>query len=157
MKLNFKQWMLIIPAIIVVFGCDEKRIFEEYTNIPGSVWKRDHIISFKVNITDTVSPCNLLVDIRNKGNYRFCNLFMFITVSSPDARTVRDTFECFLADDKGKWFGNGIGDIYDNQVPYRKNVVFPKKGNYSFRIEQAMRIENLEDISDVGLRIEKAE
>jgi gliding motility-associated lipoprotein GldH len=157
MRQNIFQFMfLVFFAVIIVYSCDQRRIYEKYTSIPGAIWKRDNIITYNINISDTVTPHNLLVDIRNKGNYRFSNLFLFITISSPDARTVRDTFECFLADEKGKWLGRGIGDIYDNQIPYKKNIVFPKKGKYIFRIEQAMRVEYLADISDVGFRIEKA-
>jgi len=61
-----------------------------------------------------------------------------------------------LANEKGKWLGSGIGDIYEIQIPYKKNVRFPYPGKYSFTFEQAMRIEELSFVYDVGLRIEKA-
>ena len=66
-----------------------------------------------------------------------------------------DTLECILADEKGKWLGTGIGDIYDNQIPFKKNVLFPKKGKYKFEIEQGMRTDIVPLIMDIGLRIEK--
>ena len=62
-----------------------------------------------------------------------------------------------LADEKGKWIGSGMGDLYDNQIPFKKNVRFPLAGIYSFEIQQGMRMENVPLIMDVGLRIEKAE
>ena len=53
----------------------------------------------------------------------------------------------------GKW----NGDIYDNQIPFKRNVKFPAAGKYMFEIQQGMRIDNIPLIMDVGLRIEKAE
>ena len=68
----------------------------------------------------------------------------------------RDTIECILADNSGKWLGEGSGDIWDNQILFKKGVRFRKTGTYRFTLEQAMRVENLPLIMDVGMRIEKA-
>ena len=62
-----------------------------------------------------------------------------------------------MADEKGKWLGTGVGDLYDNQIPFKRNVRFPLAGIYHFEIEQGMRLETTPLILDVGLRIEKAE
>jgi gliding motility-associated lipoprotein GldH len=60
-----------------------------------------------------------------------------------------------LAAPDGKWLGKGISGLRDNQVLLRVGLRFPRKGAYLFDFEQAMREENLEGISDIGLRIEK--
>ncbi|MBK9478712.1 MAG: hypothetical protein IPN99_07715 [Bacteroidetes bacterium] len=39
---------------------------------------------------------------------------------------------------------------------FKKGVRFRKTGTYRFTLEQAMRVENLPLIMDVGMRIEKA-
>ena len=68
-----------------------------------------------------------------------------------------DTLECILADEKGKWLGNGLGDIYDNQILFKKNVRFPLAGKYTFEIQHGMRADIVPLIMDVGLRIAKTE
>ena len=83
------------------------------------------------------------------------NLFLFVTTTSPNGSTLRDTFECYLADERGKWTGSGWGDIYDNQFIYKGNIRFPVSGVYTFEYVQAMRTDKLDYISDIGLRIEK--
>jgi gliding motility-associated lipoprotein GldH len=68
-----------------------------------------------------------------------------------------DTVNCKLADNSGKWLGKGIGDLWDLQIPYIGGFKFAQKGKYTVSLEQAMRVENgLEGITDVGLRVEKA-
>lgn len=68
----------------------------------------------------------------------------------------RDTVELTLADPSGKWLGSGMGDIWDNRVLFKQQFRFPEKGTYIFTLEQAMRIDPLPQIMDVGIRIEKA-
>ncbi|HLU85381.1 MAG TPA: hypothetical protein VKZ45_07895, partial [Vicingaceae bacterium] len=60
------------------------------------------------------------------------------------------------ADNRGKWKGNGIGDLWDYQQPYLGSVKFAQSGTYTVYMEQAMRVENsLYGIADIGLKIEK--
>jgi len=40
---------------------------------------------------------------------------------------------------------------------FRANYMFPAKGVYHFSIEQNMRDNPLHEVSDVGLRVEKAQ
>lgn len=146
--------LIFLLLTSIVFGCDQKRIYEENIEIKDGVWNRNNKVKFSVEIKDTVTPHNLFVNIRNSGEYPFRNIYLFITTSSKGI-IVKDTFEAILADEKGKWFGSGLGDLWDNQLAYKKNIRFPHSGDYVFEYEQGMRNENLPFIIDVGLRIEK--
>ena len=146
--------LIFVLLALLVFSCDQKRVFEENTEINEGVWNRSNKIKFSVDITDTINPHNLYVNIRNAGEYPYRNIYLFITTSSKGI-VVRDTFEAILADEKGKWLGSGLGDLWDNQLVYKKNIRFPYPGTYVFEYEQGMRIEDLPYIIDVGLRIEK--
>jgi gliding motility-associated lipoprotein GldH len=85
------------------------------------------------------------------------NLYLFVTTTAPSGHSVRDTVEVILADEKGKWLGSGLGDIWDLQQLYKQNVRFAQRGKYRFEYEQAMRTEKLPFVLDVGLRVEKAD
>ncbi|MQY80480.1 MAG: gliding motility lipoprotein GldH [Bacteroidetes bacterium] len=151
--------VLQILAFLLSFSmlsCDPDRVYEENVLIPEHKWNRNNLLQFQVNITDTVSSFNLYINIRNGDDYSYRNLFLFINTYAPTGEWVRDTVNCILANEKGKWLGSGIGDIYDIQIPYKKNVRFPYPGIYSFTFEQAMRTEELSHVYDVGLRIENA-
>lgn len=151
-----KTFYLLAVCIFLLSSCDNKRYFEEYTEIPGQSWNRANILKYNVNISDTKMPFNIFLDIRNSGKYNYSNIYVFLKTQSPDNIVRIDTIQCVIADDNGRWLGKGIGDLWDNQISLRRNVVFPDTGNYIFEIEQAMREEVLEHISDVGIRIEKA-
>lgn len=146
---------LLILISVLVLSCDQNRIFEQNINLPDNSWKRNNVLVFNVEITDTIHPHNIFLNIRNGGQYQFRNLYMFIKTVSPSGQWIRDTVECVLADEKGDWHGSGLGDIYALQVPYKRNVRFPYEGMYSFEIEQGMRTEELKQVFDIGLRVEK--
>ncbi len=153
-----KNIFTLFAAIGFLFfctSCDSKRVFEQNTDIPDNIWNKNEPISFEVPITDTVTLHNVYVNVRNAGSYAFSNLYLFLDTQYPDQTVSRDTLECILADPSGKWLGDGSGDIWDNQILFKKNVRFKHQGTYKFKFEQAMRVSKLPMIMDIGLRIEK--
>ncbi len=144
-------------SILLFTSCDDNRIYEDNENIPESGWSQDKKLVFLVDIKDPATAANFYLNVRNADGYPYSNLYLFITTKFPNGKQSIDTLECMLADDKGKWLGKGIGDIYDNQIPFKRNVRFPLAGNYTFEISHGMRANLIPLIMDVGLRIEKAE
>ena len=153
-------FFLLLGFTLFAVSCDRYRVYEENIKIKDGIWNVHDTVFFNVDIADTVSPVNMYINVRIAGMYQFENLYMFVTTWFPNGKSQRDTVECILADTRG-WLGNGLGDIWDNQILYRRRVQFPMTGKYIFAYEQAQRfgdkafIENLPFIMDLGLRIEK--
>ena len=136
-------------------SCDPGRIYESNVKIPVEGWRHTELARFEVEITDTVSPCNVYINVRNNANYKYMELWLFVDVYSPLGAVERDTTKIMLADHRGKWLGHGLGSKFDTRYFFRKNVRFPATGKYVFEYEQATRDETLTGIDDIGLRIEK--
>jgi len=147
--------LLGIISLFYFAGCDSKRLYEENKQIPKRVWNNKNLVHFTVDITDTISLHNVYINIRNAGDYAYSNLFMFLRTAYPGGKVSCDTVECILADIGGRWLGKGSGDVWDNQILFKSGVRFTKTGIYTFSYEQAMRVEDISMITDVGLRIEK--
>ncbi len=158
LNINFKSKVIGLFLIaFVLISCDSNKVFDQYIEVEDANWKKENIAKFSVNIEDTTNAHNLYINIRNKGDYAYSNLYLFVKIEGPDGNFSIDTVNCTLADKSGKWLGKGIGDLYDYNVPYIGGFKFAKSGTYNFSFEQAMRVENgLDGISDIGLRIEKA-
>ena len=153
------RWPAVIylSVLILLLSCDPDRVYEKNIKIPDGVWDDNNPVLFEVAISDTITPYNLFINVRNSGMYPMQNLYLFITTTAPSGHSVRDTVQIMLADNKGKWYGEGLGDIWDLQRPYKKNVRFAQTGKYTFKYEQGMRMERLPFILDVGLRIERSD
>ena len=156
--MRVKQIFIFIAGILLITGivsCDRKRVFEAYKTLANNGWNKDSVVIFDVALSDTIRNHNLYVNIRNKGTYPYSNLWLFLSVGSPDGKMITDTVEFSLAEASGRWKGSGIGDLHDNQILYKSSVYFPHKGNYTFHIKQGMRDNVLPGIRDIGFRIEK--
>jgi len=156
-----KDKLLFLLTFFVIFlslvSCDKNRVFETNIEMPSYEWNKDSVLLFHVDIVDTISSHNIYLNVRNTSQYAYQNLFVFLQTTSPTGLSLRDTLECYLADDRGKWLGSGWGDIYDNRFIYKRNIRFPVSGNYTFKVIQGMRSNQLKYITDVGIRIEKSE
>lgn len=153
-----KQIIFYILSILLLAGivsCDRQRVFESYQKLDENGWHKDSVLVFNIALTDTIKNHNLYVNIRNEGTYPYSNLWLFLTIGSPDGKQLTDTVEFSLAEPSGRWKGSGIGDLHDNQILYKSSVYFPNKGDYTFQIKQGMRDNVLQGIRDVGIRIEK--
>jgi gliding motility-associated lipoprotein GldH len=154
-----KHFLISVFSLILIVAfasCDSARVYEENKELPDNVWNVDNVVRLEVDITDTTAPTNFYVNVRNAEGYPYSNIYLFIKTKFPNGQESNDTLECVLADEKGQWLGNGMGDIYDNQIPFKRNVRFPVSGKYTFELQHGMRIKDLPLIMDVGLRIEKA-
>ena len=158
MKIFFSiKPFLLISFLIILFlsSCDLNRVFDENYSFENANWDRNKIVSFKIEISDTISQNQFFINIRNTTDYKYSNLYLFITTQLPDGNISKDTIECILADINGKWLGNGLSKLKENNILLKNDLVFPEKGSYIFEFEQAMRVEILRGIADIGIRIEK--
>lgn len=156
----YSRYLFFVFLLAATFlcSCDSERVFEQNKAIPDATWNADHKVIFETYISDTISLYDLYINIRNSGNFKFSNLYIFVDVFMPDGKIERDTIECILADAQGRWLGkSGSGSVWDNQILFNHKTRFPGAGKYIFRFEQGMREKELEHIMEVGFRVEKTQ
>jgi gliding motility-associated lipoprotein GldH len=153
--INRLSLIFLITILFLFPGCRRNVIFTDAVSIPGKVWTLDNIVVFSPEISDTVSFNNLYFNIRTGSAYPFRNIYLFVSTISPAGKTITDTLQYMLADEKGKWYGKGVGDIHELKLPYKSGVYFPLKGKYTVSIRHGMRTESLKGVYDIGLRVEK--
>lgn len=139
-------------------NCSRSRnvLFSDSAAMPSAKWSLTDNPDFRIMINDTTAKANVFFNIRTGSAYPFRNIWLFVTATSPDGKTsITDTLQYDLADEKGKWYGRGFGDIHELKLPYRQNVFFPEKGTYHFKIQHGMRTGDLKGVYDIGIRVEK--
>jgi len=155
MKIN-KAIILFVIFSFSFIRCEYKTVYEKNIRIPNGVWQNKNAVRLWYDAEDTLAVKDISINLRHTGLYKYSNIYLFLTTQAPNGKQQRDTLEFTLANIQGKWFGRGLGDMYDIRMIYRKKVKFSQAGRYFFIIEQAMRDEKLEQITDIGLRIAPA-
>ena len=153
--INRYSFISILTSLILLSSCNTNVVYTDSLVMPEKNWGLLNIPVFKIPITDTVNSNNVFFTIRTGSSYPFRNIYLFVTTTSPDGKSITDTLQYYLADEMGNWYGKGFGDIRELNLPYKSNVYFPLKGTYQFKIQHGMRIEFLKGVYDFGLRIEK--
>lgn len=158
---GFLSGLLLI--LIIIVACDSNRVFDEYESVPNQ-WHKDSIVSFKINPPDSINPYNLFVNLRNTNEYKYNNLFLIVEMVFPHGKTMNDTLEYRMAEPSGELLGTGFGDIKENKLWYKEQVIFQESGPYTVNIQHAMRengkvngVVNLAGVTDIGFRIERLE
>jgi len=145
----------LLAVLLFISSCQSGTLYEKTIALPIAGWSQDNLVVFDVSVDDTIKQYEMSLIIRNDARYEYSNLFLFVNITAPGGAGIRDTVEIRMSDERGKWMGRGIGGKYTLKIPYKKQVSFPQKGTYKFEIEQGMREEVLEFITDVGFSINK--
>jgi gliding motility-associated lipoprotein GldH len=145
-------------ALFAITGCtDSKAIIDQNTEVPDHNWSYLNKFRFPFKIDDEKQLYNLYFNLRVTADYKYSNIFVLIAQTGPDKRKTIKRYELKLANKDGEWLGSGSGNLYTYQVHFLTGYKFPIKGTYTFEIEQNMRYNPLREVSDVGLRVEKAQ
>jgi len=158
MKAARKFLSACVPVMVLLafLGCtDGNTIIDQNTSIENLNWSYANKVKNDFKIDDPAAAYNIFLNLRVTGNYRYSNIFLLIKKAGPKLNS-KTRFEIKLAEPDGRWLGQGSGNLYSFQVPVITAFKFPAKGTYHFEIEQNMRDNPLHEVSDVGLRVEKA-
>jgi len=147
--------LLLLLAAFSMMSCSRNVVFTDSSPMPGKIWKLEHIPAFSIQVKDTLNSNNIYFIIRTGSTYPYRNIYLFVTTTAPDSKSITDTLRYDLADEKGNWYGKGFGDLHELQVPFKSNVFFPASGTYQIAVRHGMRIADLKGVYDFGLRVEK--
>jgi len=151
--INRYPFILILTSFVTILSCNTNVVYTDSLSMPGKKWELMNMASFRVPVTDTLNSNNVSFTIRTGSSYPFRNIYLFVSTTSPEGKSITDTLQYFLADEKGKWYGKGFGDIHELILPYKSNVYFPVSGTYLFTVRHGMRTEELTGVYDFGIRI----
>lgn len=131
-------------------------VFEKTVTFPKHEWSASEKPVIRFTISDTASNYRLFFVIRHTNAYRYNNLWIKLSSKGPSDSILHvQQFDLPLASNN-KWNGTGIDDIYEQRILIaQQSLHVQKPGIYAFRIEHIMREEPLQEIMNVGIRLEK--
>ena len=134
----------MLAGCALFFACDSSTLYNQYQVIDNTAWTKDKVYYFTFEIEDNTKAYD--------NKYPYQNLWLFCNEEPPIGKLKKDTTECILADEFGKWHGHGIS-LYESSYPIRLNYHFPYTGQYTFSFRQGMRDSIIYGIQEIGLRV----
>lgn len=142
----------LITSALFLTACKTDVVYSEFYSIPSDKWSIDSIAYFDYTISDTTMDYNMQIYIRHTERYPYQNLWLFVGDSSS-----RDSINVFMADDRGRWYGDSNNGFIEVAVPFGEHLHFVDTGMYHLAIQHGMRDSLLQGITEVGLEIRKSE
>lgn len=142
---------------IVLSACDKSRVYEQNVDFEKRYWMVDEKPEFEFTIDKPADRYTLYGNIRNSVSYPYARIFFnYYLLDSTGTEIQKQLVTQYLFDAKsGEPFGtSGLGDIYDHRFELLKNYQFKHRGRYKVKLEQQMRVDSLQGILAVGLRVE---
>ena len=149
-----KKILLLAFVGILGIGCQKDVVFSKFKTIPKKGWDMNEPVKFMPNITDTLQAYDMQLVVRHTDQYAYQNLWLFVDVKHNSTILFSDTIEGMLANQRGKWLGDGMR-TYELPLLYLENIKFPHQGEYEVVIKQGMRENVLQGIIDIGLKVIK--
>src|SRR6266498_4427872 len=148
----------ICSLFLITYGfclssCTTIDLYEKDVTIPGFKWKSSFKPEFAFAIKDTTVPYQLFLVLRHNDRYNYNNIWINLYSQPPGDSLHKAPFELPLATNE-RWLGTGMDDIYEHRIKLT-DPQYLKAGVYHITVEQIMREDPLQNVMNVGLRVEK--
>ena len=159
-QINKFYILLFFSFAFFLFSCQTVDLYEKNVSIPKHEWQSSFKPQFKFTIKDTTVPYNIFIVLRHNEKYNYNNIWLSLSTQNPGDSVQKVQYELPLANAGKGWLStaSAMDDLYEHRIlitPRDQDFYFKKAGEYIFTIEQIMREDPLENVLNVGLRIEK--
>ena len=151
--------LLLAACSLQLVACDTIDLYEKIVSIPKHEWKSSYKPQFKFTIKDSNANYQMYVILRHNEKYNYNNIWLNLTAQAPASVPKKFMPELPLATTAKGWLGSAMDDLWEHRIAITLDTAlfnFKKPGEYIFTLEQVMREDPLENVLNVGLRIEKA-
>jgi gliding motility-associated lipoprotein GldH len=153
--MHFFKIVLVVLFFSLV-SCQNDSIFEVYKPLSVDGWDLHDTLDFKFEIKDISKKYNLYIGIRHRDLFEYQNFFIKTFTQFPNGQIKEDLLSIPLSNELGEWLGKCTGDVCFYRAPIISRFKFNEMGTYHIRIKHEMRVNELENLMDIGLKLEEA-
>jgi gliding motility-associated lipoprotein GldH len=144
--------LLILLLGVILFSCQESPTFEKTYAFENNHWEQKVKPQFVVDIQDTTKSYNFTLTLRTTTDYKYSNLWVYMSTKTPDGKKAREPFEIKVANPDGSWAGKKTGTIVEHTLNFNQRKM-PLKGSYTFVVEQGVTNQSIDEVLDIGLLV----
>lgn len=147
-----RQWITWITVALTLAGCSETAYFSACHTVTGALAEND-VIAFEFEVEDTSAVYDVIVDVSHDRDYKFQNFYTQMSTLFPNGDTIRDVVSLDLMNRKGESNGQCSSTVCTVNFLVQQHIYFKEAGPYSISMKQYSRLDSLEGIREICLRI----
>ncbi len=146
-----KRPILIAVIFSLLLGaCGNHVVFRQHKTFENVSWNRFDILLFEVPVM-AGDYLDFHLALRHHTHFPYDYLDANITFYSPGGEMRSGEYHFKLKDNNGQWKADGMGELWDIELPIRDSLYFNKDGICKVRIENKMTKIETPGIMEVGL------
>ncbi len=145
----------IIVLLLIAASCRPGRIHEEHRKMEHVAWKKHQDMTFEFEVEDVSASYDIYLAIRHVTIYPFDNLLVSTVLTTPGGEKRYTDYDFAIKDKDGNFLGEGLGDLWDINLPLRKRFTFSEPGTCLIELENRMLKSITPGIVEIGLIVEK--
>lgn len=153
--MQIRNSILIILLSVLLFSCGEQPFYEKVVAFDNREWKLDVKPTFEFDVKDISKSYDFTLALRTSTDYQYSNVWIFMKTITPDGTIAREPFEILITNDDGSWVGEKSGSVVTTPLYFRSRKL-PKKGKYTFIIEQGITESKVDQVLDLTFTVEES-
>jgi gliding motility-associated lipoprotein GldH len=147
-------WFLFI--VIGLLSCTSNVWFKKQYKIPDDEWGYDHILSYEMEVKDTISQHDIDLEVEyDEYVFSFQNVYVNIKTTFPDQKSTNQIVSLEILGEEAQMERNCSGTKCTVTILLLANFKFKLPGKHIIEISQFSRDEILKGISKIGLSVIK--
>ena len=153
--MQIRNSILILVLSTLLFSCGEQPFYEKVVAFDDREWKLDVKPKYSFEVEDVSKAYDFTLSLRTSTDYQYSNLWVFMKTITPDGTVAREPFEIVITKDDGSWVGEKSGSVVTTPLYFRSRKL-PKKGKYTFIIEQGITQSKVDEVHDLTFRVDES-
>lgn len=153
-RIAILKFIVLLTIAVLLNSCGEQPYYEKVYSFENKEWNQQVKPSFTVEIKDINKEYNFIVTLRTSTDYKYSNLWIFMSTITPDGQKAREPFQIPITYPDGSWVGAKTGTIVEHPLRFNRRKM-PKAGKYTFTLEQGITESVIDEVLDIGFRVEE--
>jgi gliding motility-associated lipoprotein GldH len=146
---------IIILFSVLLGACTNHTVFKQNKTFENVSWNRFDILQFEVPV-NTGDYLDFSLALRHHTYFPYDYIDANITFYPPGGGMRSAEYHFELKDKNGVWKADGMGELWDIELPIRDSLYFNKNGICKVRIENKMTKIETPGIMEIGLIVRES-
>ncbi len=146
----------VIVLLILLSGCSNNTVFRDYVTMDDVSWNRHEVLNFDMEVEEGKSY-DYYFSLRHHTDFPYSFIEIVVIFKTPNGERRSKQYHYSLKNKDLNWKGDGMGELWDIDLPIRKNMKFSESGMCTITIENKMHRVEIPGIIEVGLVVKESE
>lgn len=150
--------LIVLIATVTLTACNPNRVYETHLkDFPKYRWNKEKVLEYTPEIADTTATYRVYLELRHVYGFQFKTMKAKVTSISPSGESTTKSYEFPVFGADKQYLSDCSEDLCDLQTVVEESIRFKEAGKYTYKIEHEMGVDDLPNVMEFGLIIEKHE